>query len=185
MDRKILEKMMAKAKRKTDFRDSLRVNDNYIKWLEKFTSKNGGFDTLVLTYNGDKYSEEERDNIEQIETLYEVISEFAEKNYITPVNTELGNYYPIKHNDNYFYVGADWGQGASFYCTRLEDAEESALNYIDVIHNIKLPETMRKEARLEELSRIIDSLFYDDNLPVDVIENQTNEAFQKIRNKEQ
>ena len=181
MDRKILEGMMAKAKRKIAFRDGLRVSDYYINWLEKFTEDKGGFDTLALQYNADKYSETDRDNIEQIETLYEVISEFAEKNYLTPTAVDLGNYYVIRHNDNYFYVGADWGQGASFYCTRLDEAEDNALNYMDVVHSIKLPETVRKEVKLEELTRTIDSLFYDDKLPISVIENATNEAFQKIK----
>lgn len=181
MGRLILEEMMRKAKAKVAFRDELRESDRYIKWLEKFTSKNGGFDTLVLTYNSDKYTEEERENIEQIETLYEVICDYAKTNYLTPVDVEFGNYFPIKHNDNYFYVGADCGQGASFYCTRLVEPEEDALDYNEVVHNAKMPETIQKERRLEELSRIIDSLFNDDKLPIEVIENKTNEAFQKIK----
>ena len=126
-------------------------------------------------------SEEERENIEQIETLYEVICDFAKTNYLTPVEVEFGNYFPIKHNDNYFYVGADCGQGASFYCTRLVEPEEDVLDYNEVVHNTKMPETIQKERRLEELSRIIDSLFNDDKLPIEVIENKTNEAFQKIK----
>jgi hypothetical protein len=181
MDRLILEKMMKKAKAKVDFRDELRESDRYIKWLEKFTAKNGGFDTLALTYNADKYSEYDRKNIENIETLYEVITEFAEKNYITPISTDLGNFYSIRHNDNGFYIGSDWGQGVSFYCTRLDEVEDNALNYDDVVHNGKLPETMKKEQRLEELTLMIDKLFNEDNIPIKVIEDKTNEAFQKIK----
>ena len=181
MNRVVLGEMMARAKKKIDFRDNLRVSDDYINWLEKFTSKNGGFDTLVLTYNADKYSEFDRENIENLETLYEVISEFAEKNYKVPVDTDLGNFYSIRHNDNGFYIGADWGQGVSFYCTRLDEVEEGALNYDDIVHNGKLPETMKKEQRLEELSLMIDKLFNEDNIPLEVIENKTNEAFQKIK----
>ena len=40
---------------------------------------------------------------------------------------------------------------------------------------------MRKEQRLEELSLMIDKLFNEDNIPLEVIENKTNEAFQKIK----
>ena len=181
MDRIILEKMMARAKAKVDFRDNLRVSDDYINWLEKFTVKNGGFSTMVLTYNANKYNDTDRENIENIETLYEVISEFAEKNYISPVEVELGNYFPVKHGDNCFYIGADFGQGTSFYCTRLDEVEEDALNYKDVVQNIKLPATMRKEQSLEELSLMIDRLFNEDKIPVSVIEEKTNEAFQKIK----
>lgn len=181
MDRLILENMMAKAKRKIEFRDNLRVNDDYINWLEKFTEKRDGFDTLALVYNADNYSEYDRENIENLETLYEVISEFAEKNYIVPTKTDLGNFYSIRHNDNGFYIGADWGQGVSFYCTRLDEVEDNSLNYSDIVHNDKLPETIMKEQRLEELSLMIDKLFNDDNIPVEVIENKTNEAFQKIK----
>ena len=181
MDRKILESMMKKAKAKVAFRDELRESDRYIKWLEKFTAKNGGFDTLLLTYNGDNYTEEEKENIEQIETLYEVICDYAQTNYLTPTPVEFGNYFSIKHGDNYFYVGADYGQGASFYCTRLVEEDENALDYKEVVHNTKLPETIEKERRLEELSRIIDRLFNEDNVPVEVIESKANEAFQKIK----
>ena len=181
MNRRVLEEMMARAKRKIEFRDNLRINDDYINWLEKFTSINGGFDTMLLIYNADKYSDFDRENIENIETLYEVIVEFAEKNYITPISTELGNYYSVKHDDNGFYIGADWGQGVSFYCTRLDEVEEDAINYKDAVKNIKLPDTMRKEQRLEELSLMIDRLFNDDNIPIEVIESKTNEAFQKIK----
>ena len=181
MDRRVLGKMMARAKRKVEFRDNLRISDDYINWLEKFTAKNGGFDTMVLTYSADKYNDADRENIENIETLYEVISEFAEKNYISPVEVDLGNYFSVKHGDNCFYIGADFGQGVSFYCTRLDELEEDALNYKDAVQNIKLPDTMRKEQRLEELSLMIDRLFNEDNIPASVIEEKTNEAFQKIK----
>lgn len=181
MDRLVLANMMEKAKRKVEFRDNLRINDSYINWLEKFTSRTGGFDTLVLTYNADEFNEVDRENIENLETLYEVITEFAEKNYITPIDTDLGHFYSIKHNSNCFYIGADWGQGVSFYCTRLDEVEEGALDYKDVVQNIKLPDTMKKDQRLEELSLMIDRLFNEDNIPIEVIENKTNEAFQKIK----
>lgn len=180
MDR-LIANMMEKAKRKVKFRDNLRISNDYINWLEKFTSKTGGFDTLALVYNADKFSETDRENIENLETLYEVIDEFAKKNYITSIKTELGNFYSIKHNDNGFYIGADWGQGVSFYCTRLDEVEEDALNYDDVVYNDKLPETMRKEQRLEELSLMIDKLFNEDKFPISVIENKANEAIQKIK----
>ena len=185
MDRTVLAKRMEeqiiKTKRNVYFRDKLRVSDDYIKWLEKFTEKNGGFDTLSLTYNADKYNYRDRENMEDLEILYEVISEFAEKNYFVPVDTELGNFYSIRHNDNGFYIGADWGQGTSFYCTRLDEVEEGALDYDDIVHNDKLPETMMKDQRLEELSLMIDRLYNEDNIPIKVIEGKTSEAFQKIK----
>ena len=82
MERTILEEKMKeeliKAKRKVYFRDSLRTNDRYINWLENFAIKTGGFDTLALVYNADKYNYRDRENIEDLEILYEAISEFAE-----------------------------------------------------------------------------------------------------------
>lgn len=185
MERTILEEKMKeeliKAKRKVYFRDSLRTNDRYINWLENFTIKTGGFDTLALVYNADKYNYRDKENIEDLEILYEAISEFAEQNYIQPFQTEFGNFYSIKHNNSGFYIGIDGGQGVSFYCTRLDGVEENALDYYDIVHNVKLPDTFRKEQKLEQLASIIDELLNEDNMPIEVIENKTNEAFQKIK----
>ena len=185
MDRVVLEKMMAKAKSKLAFRDSLRCSSDYIDWLVKFTNNKGGFDTSVLLYKADKYSERDQDNIRNIETLYEVVSEFAKENYIVPNFVEYGYYYSIKYKDVGFYIGIDVGQGTSFYCTRLDEVEDNSLDYMDIVNNNKLPETERKERRLEELSLIIDSLFKEDHLPIELIEETAVNAIQKIKNKEQ
>ena len=184
MERSILEKMMEKAKQKIDFRDSLRANTDYIDWLVNFTNMGGGFDTSVLTYDGSKFNGIDKKNIENIETLYEVINEFAEKNYLVPHLVEFGNYYSIKYNDIGFYVGVDFGQGTSFYCTRLDEVEEDAIDYKVLVHNTKLPETERKEKRLEELSLTIDRLFEEDGLPVSLIEETAVNAIQKIKDKQ-
>ena len=185
MDRIVLVDMIQKAKDRVEFRDSLRISDKYINWLERFTQKNGGFDTLMLMHDADKYSEYDKKNIENLETLYQVVDEFAIKNFIAPIETEFGQFYSIKHNDKGFYIGVDGGQGTSFYCTGLTEVEEDALNYSDVVQNIKLPETMRKEQELADLSLIIDRLFYEDKVPVNVIEERVNSVFQKIKKKEQ
>lgn len=185
MERSILEKMMAKAKEKINFRDSLRENTNYIDWLVRFTSNRGGFDTSILTYEGSKFNDVDKKNMENIETLYEVINEFAEKNYLSPNLVEFGNYYPIKYNDTYFYIGVDFGQGTSFYCTRLDEVDEDAIDYKVLVHNDKLSETIRKEEKLEQLSDIIISLLTEDNIPSEVVEKTINESFEKIKVREQ
>ena len=181
MERSILEKMMEKAKQKIDFRDSLRANTDYIDWLVNFTNMGGGFDTSVLTYDGSKFNGIDKKNIENIETLYEVINEFAEKNYLVPHLVEFGNYYSIKYNDIGFYVGVDFGQGTSFYCTRLDEVEKDAIDYKVLVHNTKLPETESKEKKLEELSEMIIGLLTEDNVPGEVIEKKIYESFQKVK----
>ena len=55
------------------------------------------------------------------------------------------------------------------------------MDYYDIVHNVKLPDTFRKEQKLEQLASIIDELLNEDNMPIEVIENKTNEAFQKVK----
>lgn len=172
------------AKSKAEFRSSLKKDDTYIRWLEKFTLKNGNFDTDMLTYDSDRFSDTDKENIKHIETLFEIISEFAGKNYLLPINDNLEIYYCIKYGDSTFHIGADYGQAVSFYCTKSDELEEGAISYEDIVKNEKSMDSMRKDEKLKELSKMIDTLFEQDNIPIEIIKENVEKTFQKIKNKE-
>ena len=178
------EQYKKKQEEKNKFKDTLAYSTNYIDWLEKFTDVHGSFATDSFLYVPEVLSEEDKKNVALLEALYEVADEYADDNFIEATPTDFGNFYSIKHNGIGYFIGFDGGQGASFYCTRLEEPEKDALEYKHLMSGVKLPDTVIAEHKLEELTELIEKL-YEENVPIEAIHQTTDTAIQKIKVKNQ
>ena len=175
------EKLMESRKHKKEFVEKMSYSTEYIDWLESFTEKHGSFSTDSFLY-GDELSEEEKVNVQDVQILYEEIQDYCDSNYIVPTIADFGAFYSIKHNGIGYFIGIDTGQGTSFYCTRLDEPEEDALEFKHVMSSVKLPKTIRDEYLLEELSELIECL-YDKGVSVQAISETTENAIQKVKTK--
>jgi len=178
------EQYMKVKEEKNKFKDTLAYSTNYIDWLEKFTEEHGSFATDSFLYKPDVLSEEDKKNVALIEALYEVTDEYADDNFIESTPTDFGNFYSIQHNGVGYFIGFDGGQGASFYCTRLEEPEKDALEYKHLMSGVKLPKTVLVEHKLEALAELIERL-YEEDVPVEAIHQKADSTIQKIKVKSQ
>lgn len=178
-----MERYIKRNKRREEFQEKMVYSTEYMDWLEKFSSREpfNNFTTKTFTYSDlDIITKEEQEKVEDLEFLFEAINEYATENYIYPHKEEYGFYYIINYNDNSYKIGIDNGQATRFYVVRLSNKEEDALDYRHVMSSVKLPRTLIIDYKLEELSNLIKRL-NEDNVPIEAIEDKTNEIFQKIK----
>ena len=174
------EELQKRAREKYDFKENMIFSTDYIDWLESFTDEHGSFSTETFLDNPRELSQIDKKNIRLLEALYEVTDEYADNNFITPTFTDFGNFYSIKHNDVGYFIGFDSGQETIFYCTRLDAPEKDALEYKHLMSGVKLPSTVQAEDKLEELSKMIESLC-DHGVPAEAIHQTTDATLQKVK----
>lgn len=174
------ERLKRKQREKNSFRESLVFSTDYIDWLENFTNRMGSFSTVTFLYNPELLSESDERNVHHLEELFEEIYEYAQENYILPKETDYGLCYPIKYNEVGYLIGIDYGQGCQFYCKRLNEPLEESLDYEHVVSSVKLPSTIVLDTKLDPLVSIIEKL-YDEDVPVNVMEEATQKVFKKLK----
>ena len=170
-----------KMRKKRFFRDELTYSTKYIDWLESFTEKNGSFSTDTFLYHPEKITETDAKNVENIETLFEAIQEYSDDNYIFPTKVDYGCFYSIQHNGVGYFIGVDYGQGTSFYCVRLDEPEEDALEYKHVMSTVKLPRTIQIDDKLDKLSSLLETL--EEEIPLEILSSSVENTFKKIKSK--
>lgn len=156
-------------------------DDNYINWLEQFTSDIPKFYCDNYFYDGSTYPNELNQNIQDISLFYEIIKNYAENNYISPVTTVCGNYYSIQHNNIGYHIGTMEGPEILYYCISV-DCEESYINFKDIQNNTLTPNAIFINHKIEELANIINDMI-DNNVNRDIISNVTNKTLQKVLKK--
>ena len=175
MANEFIEKMLEKVKKRNEFRENIMYSTEYIDWLDEFSKKQGAFSNDTKDV-----SEEDKENVEKIELLVEIVSEYAETNYIEPTYVDYGAYYSIQHNGVGYNIGVDTGQGTSFYCVRLEKPIEGSLEFKHVMSTVKLPKTLLIEDKLDQLASLIEKISSQD-VPLSAIQQTTEETVQKIK----
>lgn len=178
----MISKMMKEKKHKKEFADRLTNSTEYMDWLRKFTEKRGSFSTDSFLYDQEDLTEDDLVNVQDVQLLFEEILDYSDENYIDPVKIDYGAYYSIKDGDVGYYIGYNAGQGTSFYCLRLDEPEEDALDIKHVRSGVKLPKTAYDEYLLEELEDIMEKL-YDDGVSLNAIKTVTNSTLDRLKAK--
>lgn len=83
----------------------LLSKEDYILWLEEFTSKYPIFSDTDWLYNSTDLEEKDQENINQISLLYEIIDTYAKANYLYPNSNQFICYYYLKVKQNYYQIG--------------------------------------------------------------------------------
>ena len=169
-----------KFRKKEEFKNNLHLSTEYIDWLEEFTNEYECFATDSFLYEEDKLTEDEKNKVFLLEALFEVISDFADNNYINPEKTDYELFYNIEHNGIGYKIGFNYGQGASFYCLRLEEPNKDAIEYESLMSGVKLPRTVKAEEKLEGLKELLEKLIEED-VPVEAIHQATDTVLQKVK----
>ena len=121
--------------------EELVSNEDYIKWLEKFTEKYSDFCDDDFLYNDGSISVKDKENVEKLDLFFKGISMYAQNNYIyakTQNSLVFGNYYyNITANNITYEIGMMFGQGTICYCNRYDDNIDDAIDFNDIIVNKK------------------------------------------------
>ena len=182
MHNDMISKMMREKKHKKEFVDRLRKTTDYMDWLKAFTEKRDAFSTDSFIYDQEDLTEEDLVNVHDIQLLFEEVMDYSDDNYIAPIKIDYGAYYSIKDGDVGYYLGYNAGQGTSFYCLRLDEPEEHALDIKHVRSGVKLPKTVQDEYLLEELEDIMVRL-YEDGVSLNAIKTVTNSTLDRLKAK--
>ena len=158
---------------------SLVSSTKYIDWLDSFTKEYNYFTTDIFRDN--VFSSQVKQNIFRIKDLYRAIEEYAEDNYIIPVEIDNLQFYSIQHNGVGYYIG-NFQNKDLFYCMRLKNPEEDSLEFEYLMSTVKTPRTVQIEDKLEELVSFIEVLGND--IPVDNIRSTADTVFMRLDRKE-
>lgn len=158
-------------------------NDDYINWLEKFTTKNKIFNSDDWLYCPNKISEQNLNNVDKLKNFFEVIENYANDNYILPTPTEFGIVFEIKHNNVGYKIGMMSGQGICYYVVRIEKNIDDFIDY-NLIKEANLTNrALMIKNKLGILEKFINNLV-DEDVPVEAIVETTNKTL-KLREKKQ
>lgn len=130
-------------------KEKILQNDDYMKWLEKFTNRYPSFYENDLSGRGCNDIQNRRN----LDLLFEVVDEYAEANYFYPKTTRQGIHFHIKYNGVGYKIGFA-SKNAKFYCERTEPMED-AIDFHYIQKNTTHPHAYFVES---ELYHIADSI---------------------------
>ena len=180
MKKDFITELKRKQEHQKEFVEKMTYSTEYMDWLEAFTAKKGSFSTDSFLYDREGLTDKDMEYVEDIQILFEEISGYCEENYIEPKPHDYGVYYSIKNNDVGYHIGFDRGQGACFYCERLAEVEEDALDFKHVRSGVKLPQTVHADFELERLSDLIEEL-YEAGIPINAISKVTDKTIESLK----
>lgn len=158
-------------------------NTKYIEWLEKFTSKHPSFSDDDWLYFPEKITKQDNDNINDLNLFYDVIDNYAEKNYIYPTKCDFGNYYNIKIGNIGYEIGILVGQGTIFFCNRKQLVNNiEYIDFNDIINNKKNDNVDIITNDLNDLSNMIIDL-YKKGIPLDAIIESLDKTINFVKEK--
>ncbi len=163
------EELIRETNRKEQVKKDMLENTSYIDWLVHFTEEYPIFSDDDWLYNVEGITEDDLEKVKNLPLLFECISSFAEKNYLTSTLEEWGEYYSIRKDDTYLNIGYNAGQGTSFYCERT-DKNANSISYYNIMNQEPMMRTMYVNHKLAKISDEIKDLLVNLKVPVEYIE---------------
>lgn len=137
-----------------NIKEKILQNDDYMKWLEKFTNRYPSFYEYDWVLTG--CTEEDKKNIKNIGFLYEVVEEYAEANYFYPKFIDQEVCYQIKYNGVGYKLGFT-KINSKFYCEKIESMK-MAIDFRYIQRNIKHSHAYFIESELYHIANSINRL---------------------------
>ena len=160
-------------KKQEDIKKILK-DDYYIGWVEYFMA---GRDILYCyEFEESEYLKKDIENIDLIPAFFQAIENYAKENYIYPTNAKYGYYYSIRYKSNGFDVGVTTGQGIDYYIAQpLSNDIYNFIDFEDILNNKKTDNCLNIK------QEIINS--YEDNVPIEAIEEVADDTIKKLKKK--
>lgn len=169
-----LKRQVEVNRRQKERVEEMTSDTQYIDWLEKFTLKRPFFSEEDWQFSAD-FSQEDRDNIQDLPLFYRGIDCYARRNYISPSVEGNRVSYPLKKDDVYYQIGYQMEQERLFYCERVKPVERS-INFYSIMSGNLPMRTMYVDQKLAELSHEIGELMSLLEVPSEFIEDMVSNA---------
>lgn len=174
-ERKRLEERKNKVK-------EIVSNTDYINWLQKFTLIYPNFRSNDF-FNNNKISDSDKENVNNLMLLFEAIYNYSHDNYIYALKeSDFTEYYRVKYNNVGYEFGIITDQKTLFFCKRVNQIDDTFIDFNDILLGKKQKNTEYIEKRLIELSNII-SYFYEQDIPLKAIKTTINDTLFDIEEK--
>ncbi len=178
------ERIIKENQRKEAIKKDMLESTSYIDWLIHFTEENPIFSDDDWLYNEEEISKEDLERVKNLPLLFECISAFAERNYISSNKDEWGENYSINKDDIYMNIGYNAGQGTSFYCERTE-RKDSSINYYNMMNKNTMMRTMHVDQRLGDISEELKELIVTFKVPIEFIREMVDNTEQEVKEMKQ
>lgn len=155
--------------RKREENNAYVLTDKYWMWIDEVLKRaesifnHPSFGTSCQT-------DEDFENFDKLDNLYNLIEDYASRNYMYPIGEGYADFYNLKRGEDYYEVGIFSGQGSSFYVKRTAPVPE-CIDFECLKENV---DTAKKEVIDECLSKIYDQVdvLIANKVPPVVIKNE-------------
>lgn len=184
MEKKKLDDWFEKLIAADENKKKILSNNDYINWIIDFIKIHGDFSDEDWLYSEENLSEGDEENVKNLSLFFDVINEYAERNYIYPTSTRFNVTYCIKYNDYGLEVGISPGQGCICYCNKVEiDDESTFIDFNDVLTNKKQPQVDYIEGELHHVSQSIINA-HQNGVPLVAIEKAVRNTINSLKEQE-
>ena len=181
----LMDKLVEDIRSEQKITEKITQTDDYINWLEIFTTKNPKFSDSNSFYFPKKLSEDDKENISKLGNFYDAIKIYAYKNYIYGTSNNFGNQYYIKYNNVGYEIKIVTGQGTILSVTRQKITKNNSDDFIDFKLIQKNEVTKRAKMireKLDKLNNLINTLD-EENVPFEAIVDTADERLHSIYKK--
>ena len=176
MKNKVVNDLIKKLKKK----EKIKTNSDSISWLEKYTDKYPRFTDDEFLFEKKVKNVNDKENVEDLGLLFEVINEYANNNYLYAIkDSGYAGHYNIKYHNIGYEIGCMVGQGTLFFCGRTEYIDDNFIDFEDILLNKKQPHVDDIGKKLEGLQTII-ATYYNQGVPIEAIETSLKEVIKDI-----
>ncbi len=112
------------------------INKEYMDWLEKFTTRNGNFDTKSIGYEIN-LSSTDKINLNNLHNLYNEIKDYAIENKIEESWTNQYSYYSIKYNGKGYSLLHSNSQDGLMICFKNNNLDNIDIDCNFILENHK------------------------------------------------
>ena len=156
---KVDSQFLEEIKKRNAVKEELVSDDNYIRWLEKFTFKYKKFIDDTWLYKPEELSEFDSKNVGKIGLFFEALSDYCRKYYIN-IDCNEGHVVEcinIKYNDVGYEIGLIVGQGACVYVER-KAPKDDAIEFNYVLNDIAPEDFEAKRDLVSKFAQIVSEM---------------------------
>ena len=171
---KWMEEYAINMKKKDEQIKDMSSNVDYINWLDNFTKDKESFCDDEWLYFPDSIPTSDKENVDKLGFLYEIVNKYACDNNIYPFPCEFGDYYQVRLNDFGFELGILVGQGTVFFCRRVL-VEDTFIDFNNIINT----RNQKSNNDLETISNSIE-MAYENGHGVEEIKDTCDKTIKKL-----
>lgn len=163
----------------------MRSSKEYVNWLKKFTEENPSFSDDYYEIVSGEYSDTDKINMKNLSLLFEVIDEYAKKNYMSTRKNEYSESYNFRSDDISYNIGFFRGQGSSFFCQRIDDIEtKDFIDFDDIIKGSYTNDFEKNKNKVEKMKNNVMEL-YQSGVPLEIIKSEFENTIKNITSEKQ